>query len=238
MFFASFIPRYISNKTVLMAYWILAGMRVPRPVREKNHKQNLEQLPTLDGKIWSDPNVCIENQQQWSDIRFGSGKHSSMSYSGCEIIAAFNAQKRLKGYGTPEEMADLIRYFEAGGAALWGEFGTSPLSLVKYFQKCSHDVLLSYGEENTMEAIERESQVMIATVYNDKQDITRQIHTVCITREPGQGYVLHNAYFVNKEGIYTASPAYATLQEAVAHISRYETKLICLLGIGKRKQGR
>lgn len=236
MFFASFIPTYISNKTVLVAYRILAGIRVSQSVREKNYKHNLEQLPKLDEKLWSDPKACIENQQQWSDIRFGSGKHSSMSYSGCEIIAAFNARKRLKGVGTSEEMAGLIQHFETSGAALWGEFGTSPWAVADYFKKCGFKVLLSYGEKETMEIIERESSVMIATVYNDRNNITRQIHTVCITREAGQGYVLHNAYFVNKEGIYTASPDYATLQEAVAHISRYETKLICLLGIGERKQ--
>lgn len=236
MFFASFIPKYISNKTVLMAYRILAGLKVPRSVREKNYRHNREQLRKLDEKIWRDSKACIENQQQWSDIRFGSGKHSSMSYSGCEIIAVFNAQKRLKGVGTSEEMAGLIQHFETSGAALWGEFGTSPWAVADYFKKCGFNVLLSYGEKDTMEIIERESPVMIATVYNDRNNITRQIHTVCITRERGHGYILHNAYFRNKEGIYTASPSYATLQDAVMHISRYETELICLLGIGERKQ--
>jgi len=236
VFLASFIPRHINNKTVIGAYRLLAGIKVPRPVREKNYVHNLEYLAKMNPEIWKNPLVCIENQMQWEDIWFGAGRHHNMSYSGCEIIAAFNAQKRLKGLGTPEEMADLIRHFETDGAALWGEFGTSLWAVVRYLKKSGFDVLLSYGDRDTLEVIEQESLVMIATVYNDGQDITRQIHTVCITRESGHGYVLHNAYFRNKEGRYTASHVYDTLREAIAHISRYETKLICLLGIGKRKQ--
>lgn len=236
MLLASFIPRYISNKTVIRAYRLLSGIKVPRLVREKNYRHNLEQLRKLDDKIWRDSKACIENQAQWSTIRFGAGKHASMSYSGCEIIAAFNARKVWKDFGSLEDMADLICYFEADGAALCGEFGTSPWAVARYFKRCGFRVLLSYGEKNTMEAIVQECQVMIATAYNDRQDITRQIHTVCITREGGHCYVLHNAYFQNHEGTYTASPVYGTLQDAIAHMSRYETKLICLLGIGEREQ--
>lgn len=233
-YFASFIPRYISNRIVVRLYQVLSWIRVPRTVREKNYAYNLKQLREMDRELWINPSVCIENQAQWEDIRFGAGRHHNMCYSGCEIIAVFNARKRLYGSMTPEELADLIRRFEAKGAALRGEFGTSPLALMRYFKSCGMEVLISYGKQRSVEDIERESVVMIATVYNDGNDITKQIHTVCITRDINGGYVLHNAYCRDKTGRYTESISYPTLKEAIAHISGYGAKLLYLIGI-KRK---
>lgn len=231
MFLTSFIPQRISNKTVIRVYRILAWVKVPRPAREKNYEHNLQCLKKMNPKLWQDSSACIENQAQWNNIWFGAGKHHNMGYSGCEIIAAFNAQKALKGIGTAEKMAEMIRHFEAGGAALWGEFGTSPWAVAQYFKKQGYDVLLSYGEDDTINEIEQKSKVMIATVYNDRFDITKEIHTVCITREQGRGFIVHNAYFKDGDGTYVASPLYGTLREAVAHISNHQTKLICLTGI-------
>lgn len=233
-FFVSFIPRYVSNRIVVRMYQALSWIRVPRSVREKNYVHNLKRLREMDRKLWTDPYVFIENQAQWEDIRFGAGRHHNMCYSGCEIISVFNARKRLYGSMTPEELADLIRRFEAKGAALRGEFGTSPLALMRYFKSCGMDVLISYGKQRSMEDIERESAVMIATVYNDGNDITKQIHTVCITRDISGGYVLHNAYCRDKTGRYTESISYPTLKEAITHISGYGAKLLYLIGINRK----
>lgn len=232
---ASFIPRYISNRIVVRLYQVLSWIRVPRSVREKNYVHNLKRFREMDQGLWMDPSVCIENQAQWEDIRFGAGRHHSMCYSGCEIIAVFNARKRLYGGGTPEELADLIRRFEAKGAALRGEFGTSPLALARYFKSCGMEVLTSYGKQLSVEDIERESTVMIATVYNDGNDITRQIHTVCITRDVSGGYILHNAYRKDQRERYVESISYPTLREAITHISGYGAKLIYLIGISRKK---
>lgn len=235
MILASFIPRHISNKTVVRLYHMLSWIRVPRFIRERNYIHNLEYLKKTDEEIWRKPSACIEDQVQWGDIWFGAGRHHNMCYSGCEIIAVFNAQKKLNGSGTLQEMADLIRRFESKGAALWGEFGTSPKALAQYFKRCGLQVLISYGDQGSMEAIERESFVMIATVYNDGNDITKQIHTVCITRDLNGGYILHNAYCIDKRGAYTESISYRTLDDAVKHVSRYESKLIYLIGITPNK---
>lgn len=235
MSFISFIPQHISNRTVIRVYRILAWIKVPRSVRAKNYEHNLKCLEEMNKGLWQDSMTYIENQAQWGNVWFGAGKHHNMGYSGCEIIAAFNAQKVLRGSVDVGDMAGMIRYFEAGGAALWGAFGTSPQAVIQYFKKQGYEVLLSYGEDDTVRAIEQKSQVMIATVYNDRYDITRQIHTVCITRGQERGFVVHNAYFKDRGGTYIASPSYGTLQEAVAHVSNYQTKLICMAGItGKR----
>ena len=230
-FFASFIPRYVSNRIVVRLYHVLSWIRVRRSVREKNYVHNLKQLREMDRTLWTDPYVCIENQAQWENVRFGAGRHHSMCDSGCEIIAVFNARKRLYGSMTPKELADLIRRFEAKGAALRGEFGTSPLALARYLKSSGMEVRTSYGKQRSVEEIERESIVMIATVYNDGNDITKQIHTVCITRDVSGRYVLHNAYCRDKTGRYTESISYPTLREAITHISGYGAKLLYLIGI-------
>lgn len=227
---ASFIPEHISNKKVAAFYQILTWIKIPRFVREKNYIHNRACLENMQREVCASF-AYIENQAQWGKVWFGAGKHHCISYSGCEIIAVFNAWRALRGPGTLMEMADLIREFEADGAALWGEFGTAPRALIKYFRKCGLSVLVSYGENDSMKRIERESRVMTATVYNDRKDITKQIHTVCITRDSNYGFVLHNAYRRDENGVYCASVPYATLVEAVRHISEYESKLICLIGI-------
>lgn len=233
-YLASFIPRYVSNRIVVRMYQVLSWFRVPRLVREKNYAHNLQQLKKMDRGLWTDPYVCIENQAQWENIRFGAGRHHSMCYSGCEIIAVFNARKRLYGSMAPEELADLIRRFETKGAALKGEFGTSPLALARYLKNCGMEVRTSYGKQRSVEDIARESAVMIATVYNDGNDITKQIHTVCITRDVSGGYILHNAYCRDKTGRYTESISYPTLKEAITHISGYGAKLLYLIGINRK----
>ena len=233
-YFVSFIPRYVSNRIVVRLYQVLSWIKVPRSVREKNYVHNLKQLREMDRELWKNPSFCIENQAQWENIRFGAGRHHSMCYSGCEIIAVFNARKRLYGSMAPEELADLIRRFEAKGAALWGEFGTSPLALTRYFKSCGMKVLTSYGKQRSVEEIERESTVMIATVYNDGNDITKQIHTVCITRDVNGGHILHNAYCKDTRGRYAESISYPTLREAIIHISGYGAKLLYLIGLNRK----
>ncbi len=232
-FFVSFIPRYVSNRLFLNIYQMLAWVKVPRRVREKNYIANCEQLSSIKEDFWNKRSAYIENQNEWKNIRFGAGTHHNMSYSGCEVIASYNAWKALKGVGSPQHMSGIIRDYETHGAALWGEFGTSPRAIERYFKKNGFSVMAAYGDDGTaVNMIDNKYKVMIATVYNDRNDITKQVHTVCITVDSGKGYVLHNAYLVDKSGTFVESVPYDTLRDAVMHISRYEPKLIYLIGIG------
>ncbi len=232
-FFVSFIPKHVSNRILLNIYHALTLFKVPRRIREKNYTVNCKQLNREKWDMWNNVSAYIENQNEWKNIRFGMGLHHNMSYSGCEVIASYNAWKALKGIGTPEQMAKLILDYETHGAALWGEFGTSPYAIAKYFRKNGFSVSVAYGDDYTaVNAIDNTYKVMIATVYNDRKDITKQVHTVCITVDPNKGYILHNAYIVNKNRVYVESVPYGTLTDAIGNISRYEPKLIYLIGIG------
>lgn len=229
---ASFIPRHVSNRISLRIYQILTIVPVPRKTRVNNYSSNVVELNKTKWDFWTIPTALIENQSEWGKIMFGAGPHHNMKYSGCEIMATFNAQKVLTKTGSPEFMAALISEYEARGAARRGEFGVSPRAIETYFKKHGFMVTATDKNENkSLEMVESQSQVLIATVYNDANDIMKQIHTVCITKEAGNKYVLHNAYRRDNDGAYIASSPYATLSDAIGHISGYEAKLIYLIGI-------
>lgn len=230
--FISFIPKYVSNRLFLCVYQMLSVVRVPWKIRERNYAHNREQLCIMQEEVWKIPMTYIENQDEWKEIWFGAGRHHNMSYSGCEVIATFNACKALGGLISPEQLAGLISAYESHGAVLLGEFGTSPRAIERYFRQNGFTVAVSYGEKfDEADRIGDTYHVMIATVYNDKNDITKQVHTVCITGNRNNGYVLHNAYLMNENGTYVESAPYKTVADAVSHISRYCPKLIYLIGI-------
>lgn len=247
-FLVSFIPRYVSNRVFLIVYQMLTVIPVSQKNREKNYNTNVKRLNNTDWEFWTVPSAYIEqpgdayigqrdddyieNQSEWDGIMFGVGPHHNMRWSGCEIIATFNAMKVLTGKCSREEMAELIREYEKNGAALRGEFGVSPRAIETYFRKYGFLVTTTYKDDGqSLNMVDRQSQVLIATVYNDANDITKQIHTICITKDVGKEYVLHNTYRRDKNGAYTASAPYATLEDAVSHSSRYGAKLIYLIGI-------
>lgn len=232
---ASFIPKYVSNRVLLGIYRILSICAVPGFIRERHYRENRILLEEKNWEFLDKPGVYIENQAEWGDIRFGVGRRCSMAYAGCEIMATYNARKAIGEKLSAQDMAELIHAYEARGAALWGAFGTTPTAIAAYFRKNGFRVQTTGGRARAAaEEIGGSAAVMIATVYNDKNDITAQIHTVCITRNKDGKFVIHNAYRRDEKGRYRESAAYETVQEAIAYISGRESKLIYLIGIGKR----
>ena len=230
-FLVSFIPSYVGNSVVVKVYHLLTLIPVPQRIRIKNHEHNAIWLKDARWNFLTVPSVYIENQNEWGEIRFGWGSHHNMRYSGCEIIATFNALKALGKTGSPYFMAELIDEYEKHGAALWGEFGVSPPAVCACLKRQGFSVVTAKkDDDNSLNMVDSRCRVFIATVYNDAKDITAQIHTVCITKEEGK-YILHNAYRRNRKGVYMASISYATLKEAISHISGQETKMIYLIGI-------
>ena len=230
-FLLSFIPRHVGNSVVLRIYHLLALIPVPTKNRKKNHDHNTIWLKEAKWDSLTIPSVYIENQNEWGEVLFGRGSHHNMKYSGCEIIATYNALKALGKADSPDFMAELIGEYEKHGAALWGEFGVSPLAICAYLKKQGFSVVTAKKDDDiSLDMADSRCQIFIATVYNDAKDITAQIHTVCITKEENK-YILHNAYRKNQDGIYVASIPYATLKEAIAHISRQDVKMIYLIGI-------
>lgn len=228
----SFIPMHVSNRALLIIYRLLAAFGVPRFIRRNHLRENCIRLEQTGWDFWHVPDAYIENQSEWKKVRFGVGRHLSMSYAGCEIIATYNARKALGELLSEKHMAELIEGYEARGAAIGGVFGVAPTAIAVYFRKNGFAVETADGADGRAVAgIARNHRVMIATAYNDRNDITAQIHTVCITKNREGKFVLHNAYHMDEKGRFCESRPYDTLQDAVAHLSRREPKLIYLIGI-------
>ena len=228
----SFIPMHVSNRALLIIYRLLAAFGVPRFIRRNHLRENCIRLEQTGWDFWHVPDAYIENQSEWKKVRFGVGRHLSMSYAGCEIIATYNAGKALGNPVSKRYMAELIEGYEARGAAIWGVFGVAPTAIAAYFRKNGFAVETADGADGRAVAgIARNHRVMIATAYNDRNDITAQIHTVCITKNRDGKFVLHNAYHRDEKGRFCESRPYDTLQDAVANLSRREPKLIYLIGI-------
>ena len=208
---ARWFPEHISPRLVVVAYVILDFLTIVGRRRiSRNFNHNMahfmeEKTPLSSG--------YIENQNQWGDIHFG---RTTMAFAGCEVIAVYNVMKALGRNAGPELIAQLISNFERRGAALQGWIGTSPMALKKYLNKNGINTRLVWREEDLSDA-----KVAIATIYNDRNNLYSQIHTIAFTREEN-GYTAHNSvYSVTEKG---------SLREAVGAVSS-APKLICAIEI-------
>lgn len=242
----SFIPRHMRNSTVMAVYDLLRRKtnRISENVIHRNAEENMRLLYSQNGLYtpqnvagWvMDKNVYIENQAQWEKIRFGNGKKSNMSYSGCGVIAVYNALAALRENVSLDTIIGLISVFERDGAILNGRFGIAPSSIYDYFRDRGFETTIVI--DNDMEKInniEKCYKAAIITAYNNKNDITDMIHTVCMSKRENGEYVIHNGYRKNalsgtweefKTGIFT-------LADAIPKIGR-DSAAISIIGINAR----
>lgn len=231
------IPQRMSNDTMLKAFdFMSSACPISSKTIESNAEWNVKELTQTDenGESIYIPKAgsYIENQSQWENVKFGCSPNSNMSYSGCEIIATYNALSALGESTSADTMVNMISTYEKDGAALFGEFGTSPHAIENYMKDAGYQVQTTTSTDaEKINAIGDNSDVIIATVYNDKNNITGQIHTVCITKTPEGNYVAHNTGKYNGKK-YEESEKVSTLNEAINQIST-EPQAINIVGVKK-----
>ncbi|MCR4690933.1 MAG: hypothetical protein K5739_06295 [Lachnospiraceae bacterium] len=125
----------------------------------------------------------------------------------CEVIAVYNA---LLALFQEADFPQLLSGFEAKGISLFGYFGTSFMSLKRFFAKRDVKMQVLTGKKITKEALESGRKqgfsVCILMAENKAGFIGEMVHTICITKE-GEIWQAHNDY----EG----SKNYDSLEEAV-----------------------
>lgn len=164
----------------------------------------------------------IEDQGNYKDMSYGL---LSLSANGCELIAIYNALYEL----TQNENIDfpfIIDKHERDGMILSGLFGTSVKAIQEYFDKDGFKTLSSSKKEN-YENIANKSDVLIFTMYNNAEDITDQIHTVCITKKNGK-------YYVHNNGKNSANFPYDSMTDVLNRINNGHAKDLFLIGINKK----
>lgn len=230
----AFIPQHLSNERLLDILDILTCLKISKRKIRANCKANAE---TLTKAFFTEESFYaqekyIENQPQWKRIRFGI---FTMDYSGCEIIATYNAILSL-GETLPEQgITDLIGAYEKKGAVLWGGWGVSPRAICRYFMEKGYDTAMTYSTvPEDINRIGEDYKTVIITVYNDARDITKQIHTMNVSKTDKNSFVLHNCYRRDRDGSYIMGAPHASLWETIRSLGGGKAKPICIIGINSR----
>lgn len=212
---------------------LFALVKISKKRRDENQAANkkiLEAAASEKNGFFS-PAHFIENQNEWENVRFG---RSTMQYSGCEIIAVYNALLNLGNKMTTQNIAEIISEFEKRGAAMHGKWGCTPQSIYKYFVRLGYRVTMTTDTSpDIINAIGENSHSIIITAYNDRNDIRSMIHTVTITKDRMENYVLHNAYKrVNRQyAAYSKNGTLKHLWDAIGVMSQGQAAPICIIGI-------
>lgn len=221
-FLFAFIPKKISNKTIINAYELLRKTQKLIRNRSKEHLTINQKAFSSHLNSISKSDGYIEDQNNYTDMPYGK---ATMQYSGCEIFAVYNAAYSLLKHPLMN-LPELISRFEKDGMALSGKFGTSPKALRDFLESQGFTTSFSTKEKD-FDMLASTYPSLILTMYNDKNDIRKEIHTVHISKNNNM-YTAHNVYC---NGM-TVGP-FPSFQELMKNINNGKAKGISLIGIQK-----
>lgn len=215
-FFAGFIPQYISAGAIL-GFLKIFSFRIPEKTRKQHFLSN--EKAWTDAKKKAVTGAFIEHQSLLSGLVLGKKK---ADYNACEVVAAYNAGISISDSSAfPEVLCE----FEKLGLVFFGEFGTAPDRMLRYFHKKGWITEELRGKRITKESVESLQKgfaVYVLTAFNDRKNILAEVHTVCITKEE-EGYRIHNGGDPDR--------VYSLLIDAVNGFNGGRGKPIVLIGI-------
>lgn len=225
---ASWIPQKTTNEQVLRFMERGTFPLISKSMRNEHYENNLKELKEQAVKDtgFYKRNAPIENQNAWESILFGG---FDMKFSGCEIIAAYNAKVALGEEMTETEMAELICTFEKEGAVFRGGFGVAPTEINDYFEREGYETeMITSMEKEDINAVGEAYDTVIITVFNSSHDIMDQVHTMNVSKGEN-GYSCHNSteLLVNL----------SSLWEIITSVSGGDAKPISVIGINKKGGG-
>lgn len=221
----AFIPGKINNATVITAFEVMRKQqRLMKKDFSRHLKKNKEAVRTHAEDIQKHKGF-IEDQNKWTDTSYGD---STMQYSGCEVFATFNAIWSILGK-TVMSLPEMISEYEKDGMVLSGKFGTSPKAISDFLEKHGFKTELVTNEKE-FDDVGKRSDSLILTMYNDKNDISQEVHTVNISKEDKK-YTAHNVYCNGK----VLGP-FSSVSETISNINQGKAKGISLIGIRQKKK--
>lgn len=233
----SYALAHIPNCCMVRILSLFTLIKIPGKQIADNLAANQKALTATSMKnSFFTPGHLIENQNEWESVRFGL---STMRYSGCEIMAVYNALSDLGNRLTAQDMAELISAFERKGAELKGRWGCSPKSIREYFIRRGYRVTMTTSAKpSVINSIGENSDSIIITAYNDRNDIRKMIHTISVTKSNSGNYTLHNAYrrINGRYAAYSGNSPVNSLWEVIGLISQGQAASICIIGISKPKK--
>ena len=227
------IPKFIPNCMVWSVFSVISFLTGPvkSRIRDFHYEENSRILSERGASLFKDKGY-IENQAELNEIYFGTHKKSNLSYSGCEIIATYNALTSLMDNSAT--LPYLIRYFEQKGITLKGGFGISPSAPYRFFKNRGYDVKkITTRNKEAIRSLGEQYQTFITTFYWNVENIKDQLHTVNISKEPN-GFYIHNNYYRGVSGTYMGQGPYKSLDEAVYSLGE-RTAVMVVVAIRNRK---
>lgn len=229
----SYAVTHIPNCCMVKILSLLSFVKISKKQQNENQTANKKILEAESAKKtgFFTANHFIENQNDWGNVRFGL---SDMKYSGCEIMAVYNALLDLGNEMTAQSMAELISEFERKGAVLNGKWGCAPRSIYKYLVRRGYRVTMTTcADPDTINTIGKNSNSVIITAYNDRNDIRKMIHTISVTKDNLGNYTLHNAYkrINGRYAAYSSDSPIKNLWDVIGVMSQGQAAPICVIGI-------
>lgn len=215
----AFIPCNVSNTAVIAAFEIMRKLQRLRKTDYASHWKDNLNVAQAHAAALKNSNGYIEDQIRWTDTLYGS---STIQYSGCEIIATYNAFRSVTDH--PLSFPAMIREYEQDGMVLSGKFGTSPKAIRDYLER--NGFLTEFStDEKDFDDMGRRCDSLILTMYNDRNDISRQVHTINISKKDRE-FTAHNVYGNGK----VLGP-FDSVSDTIAGINRGKARGISLIGI-------
>ena len=192
------IPRIISNRMLLRIMQCMRFLQRHGLMYAASHYdlnvRSLSEILSEDPDMYLTP--FMENQRRLSSLFIGM---STMAEAGCEVIAVYNALKVISMEDHP--LPVLIEEFEKDGIIRSGRYGVATMAMRDQLKKMGYVTKMT-SKVNEMSELLDKSRVAILTMYNDKETIGEQVHSVCISRTKvsgtghsiEEGYVIHNMY--------------------------------------------
>ncbi len=217
------IPNKVDNATVVN---VLDLMRKQQKAVKKDysvHMKKNEEAFQKHAPVITKNKGFVEDQNSYTDMAYGD---ATMQYSGCEIFATYNAIHSILGKQSMS-LAKMISEYEKDGMVLSGKFGTAPKAIKDFLDKHGFKTEMTTNEAD-FDSYGKKFQSLILTMYNDKDDISKEVHTVNISKEGGK-YIAHNVYCNGK----VVGPN-ATVKELIANMNGGKAKGISLIGVSKQ----
>ena len=200
---------------------VIDGLRkAEKAIKRDFSKNDVSNREAFSKRCAEDPGFSmslIEKQANFRDMSLGK---STLDYSGCEVIAAYNL---LQNYGEGKfrvPLPELIEVFEKDGILYAGRFGVSPRSIVSFLTGIGLSVSFTTEEED-FDLLGSLCDHLILTVMNDREDIFRQVHTFYISKVKDH-FITHNAGLRMR---------YFEISEIIKALPGGRAKGICLIGI-------
>lgn len=216
------IPNRIDNATVVN---VLDLMRKQQKAIKKDFTAHLaknEEAFKKHVSVITKNKGFVEDQNSYTDMAYGD---ATMQYSGCEIFATYNAIYSITGKAAMS-LAKMISEYEKDGMVLSGKFGTAPKAIKDFLDKHGYKTEMTTNEAD-FDNFGKKFQSLILTMYNDKDDISKEVHTVNISKEGGK-YLAHNVYC---NGVVVGPEA--SVMGLIGKMNGGRAKGISLIGVSK-----